>query len=169
MLAPVDLTDSGIIILKFWVHISEDEQLRRFEARSQTPYKAWKLTEEDWQNRENWELYEEAVSEMLVRTSTLKAPWIVVAGNDKYYARVKVLKQLVQALGDGLHGENENSKGHGKIQVAKGGLTCYVLQRHPSQALLHTVAIRRYLTGRQDALELQVEIETTYLQHVSQQ
>ena len=96
------LNDSGIMIIKFWVHISQDEQLRRFEARSNTPYKAWKLTEDDWRNREKWELYEEAASEMLVRTSTLKAPWVVVEGNDKYYARVKVLKQLVQLLDEEL-------------------------------------------------------------------
>jgi polyphosphate kinase 2 (PPK2 family) len=103
------LNDSGIMVIKFWVHISEDEQLRRFEARSNTPYKAWKLTEDDWRNREKWELYEEAASEMLVRTSTMKAPWAVIEGNDKYYARVKVLKQLVQLLDNELT-EDEKKK-----------------------------------------------------------
>jgi polyphosphate kinase 2 (PPK2 family) len=92
------LSDAGILIIKFWIHISKDEQLRRFEARSKTPYKAWKLTEEDWRNREKWGMYEEAASEMLVRTSTRDAPWVVVEGNDKYYARVKVMIELVQLL-----------------------------------------------------------------------
>ena len=92
------LTDSGMLVIKFWFHISQDEQLKRFEARRDTPYKAWKLTDEDWRNRESWDLYEEAVSEMLVRTSTRKAPWIVVEGNDKYFARVKVLKHLTRLL-----------------------------------------------------------------------
>ena len=92
------LNDAGILVIKFWIHISKDEQLKRFEARRETPYKAWKLTEEDWRNREKWGLYEEAASEMLVRTSTLDAPWVVVEGNDKYYARVKVMKELVKLL-----------------------------------------------------------------------
>jgi polyphosphate kinase 2 (PPK2 family) len=101
------LIDSGMLIIKFWFHISQDEQLRRFEARSNTPYKAWKLTEEDWRNRERWEPYEEAVSEMLVRTSTGKAPWFVVEGNDKYYARVKVLSHLTKLLDQELTKQND--------------------------------------------------------------
>ena len=102
------LSDAGTLIIKFWIHISKDEQLRRFEARKKTPYKAWKLTEEDWRNREKWGLYEEAASEMLVRTSTREAPWVVVEGNDKYFARVKVMKELVQFLEDQLR---NNEKG----------------------------------------------------------
>lgn len=104
------LTDSGMLVIKFWFHISQDEQLRRFKDRSNTPYKAWKLTEEDWRNREQWDLYEEAVSEMLVRTSTRKAPWIVVEGNDKYYSRVKVLKNLVQLLDQELTNQKDRKK-----------------------------------------------------------
>ena len=109
------LTDVGITIAKFWIHISQEEQLRRFEEREKTPYKAWKLTDEDWRNREKWSLYEEAVNEMLVRTSTLSAPWTVVPGNDKYYARVKVLKEVVQtlteALGNGKKDEKNSKQG----------------------------------------------------------
>jgi polyphosphate kinase 2 (PPK2 family) len=92
------LVDSGTIIVKFWIHISNDEQLRRFEERQKDPYKAWKLTNEDWRNRDKWKQYEQAVEEMLVKTSTLTAPWSIIEGNDKLYARVKTLRILVEVL-----------------------------------------------------------------------
>lgn len=92
------LTDWGAILLKYWIHISRDEQLRRFEERQRIGYKAWKLTDEDWRNREKWSDYEEAVEEMLLRTSTRTAPWCLVAGNDKYFTRIKVLSTLVETL-----------------------------------------------------------------------
>ena len=92
------LVDFGSIIFKFWIHISKDEQLRRFQERANTPYKAWKLTEEDWRNREKWDVYEGLVEQMLLRTSTITAPWTVVEGNDKWWARVKVLRTLVDKL-----------------------------------------------------------------------
>jgi len=92
------LADHGIILAKFWIHISRDEQLRRFEGRRVTPYKAWKLTDEDWRNREKWDQYEQAVEDMLLRTSTLTAPWTIVEGNDKWFARVKTLRTLVELL-----------------------------------------------------------------------
>src|SRR5699024_3466424 len=92
------LTEFGAILAKFWVHISREEQLRRFEERQRIGYKAWKLTEEDWRNREKWGAYEEAVEEMLVKTSTRTAPWSLVEGNDKYWARAKVLSELVKTL-----------------------------------------------------------------------
>ncbi len=85
-------------MLKFWMQIDKDEQERRFKERQQNPEKQWKITEEDWRNREKWDLYEVAVNEMLLRTSTEYAPWIVVEGNDKYYARIKVLETVVNAL-----------------------------------------------------------------------
>lgn len=93
-----DLADSGAIVMKFWMQIDKDEQERRFKARQENPEKQWKITDEDWRNREKWDLYEEAVNEMLIRTSTEYAPWIVVEGNDKYYARIKVLETVVQAI-----------------------------------------------------------------------
>ena len=96
------LRDFGTILAKFWIHISREEQLRRFEERKAIGYKAWKLTEEDWRNREKWGAYEEAVEEMLVKTSTRTAPWCLVEGNDKYWARAKVLARLVETLSDGL-------------------------------------------------------------------
>lgn len=91
-------TEHGAIVLKFWMQIDKDEQKRRFEERMNTPEKQWKITDEDWRNRAKWNEYERAVDEMLVRTSTTYAPWIIVEGNDKYYARVKVLKTVVNAM-----------------------------------------------------------------------
>lgn len=92
------MANSGVVILKFWMHIDKDEQERRFYERMNNPAKQWKITDEDWRNREKWDLYETAVDEMLVRTSTTYAPWIVVEGNHKYYARVKVLQTVVDTL-----------------------------------------------------------------------
>ena len=92
------LADFGTILLKFWFQISKEEQLARFEGRRKTPYKQWKLTDEDWRNREKWDLYEEAVEDMLLKTSTLTAPWTIVEGNDKWHARVQVLRTVVDTL-----------------------------------------------------------------------
>lgn len=97
------LVDHGIQLFKFWVHISKDEQLERFKQREQIAYKRWKLTEEDWRNREKWELYEEAVNDMVERTSTAYAPWTLVEGNDKRFARVKVLGTICDRLEQSLH------------------------------------------------------------------
>jgi len=96
------LTDFGTILFKFWIHISKDEQLRRFQQRAATPYKAWKLTDEDWRNREKWDVYEQLVEQMLLRTSTITAPWTIVEGNDKYWARVRTLRTVVERLSDEL-------------------------------------------------------------------
>ena len=92
------LVDFGTILFKFWVNVTKEEQLRRFEERAADKLRAWKLTDEDWRNREKWGQYEEAVNDMLLKTSTLYAPWTVIEGNDKYYARVKVLRTLVDKL-----------------------------------------------------------------------
>ena len=74
------------------------KQERRFNERMNTPEKQWKITDEDWRNREKWPQYEIAVDEMILRTSTNYAPWIIVEGNNKYYARIKVLETVVEAL-----------------------------------------------------------------------
>ncbi len=92
------LTDFGTIVCKFWLHISPEEQLRRFEERQTIPYKAWKLTDEDWRNREKWPQYEQAADEMLLRTSTPAAPWTIVEADDKRFARLKTLRTLVKRL-----------------------------------------------------------------------
>ncbi len=101
------LVDAGIVVAKFWIHISKEEQLRRFELRKETPYKAFKLTEEDWRNREKWDEYQAAVDDMLVKTSPLNAPWTVVEGNCKRFARVKTLRTLNEAVAAGLETSDE--------------------------------------------------------------
>ncbi len=103
------LVHSGAIVLKFWMHIDKDEQLRRFEARQNDPAKAWKITDEDWRNRDKWDAYEVAVNEMIHYTSTPYAPWIIVAGNSKYYARIKVLENVIDYIEKGLQ-EHEISQ-----------------------------------------------------------
>lgn len=97
------LVNHGAIVIKFWMHIDKEEQERRFKERQENPDKQWKITDEDWRNREKWELYEQAVDEMMVRTSTVNAPWVIVEGNDKLYARIKVLETVVDALEKRLH------------------------------------------------------------------
>jgi AMP-polyphosphate phosphotransferase len=89
------LTEEEYIIVKFWIHIDQDEQLKRFKERLEDPYKAWKLTPEDWRNREKFKLYEKAADEMFAKTDTDRAPWILVPGNDKLYARIKVLEETI--------------------------------------------------------------------------
>lgn len=92
------LCQDDYVILKFWLHIDKDEQEKRFEERQNTPEKQWKITEEDWRNRSKWDDYERAVDDMLVKTSTNYAPWHIVEANSKYYARIKILETIVEAL-----------------------------------------------------------------------
>jgi len=92
------LVDSGIVLLKFWLHISPEEQLRRFEERQQIPWKQHKLTDEDWRNRDKWDAYAQAVNEMVLRTSTGKVPWSLIPANNKFHARIEVLKTVCQRL-----------------------------------------------------------------------
>lgn len=107
------LRDFGTVVVKYWIHISREEQLRRFEERQASGYKAWKLTDEDWRNRGKWGAYEEAAEDMLVKTSTRTAPWRLVEGNDKHWARVKVLSTLVEALSDELDYKPADPLKHG--------------------------------------------------------
>ena len=92
------LTDSGDLVLKFWLQVSPDEQLRRFKDRQETPYKQYKLTEEDWRNRAKAEAYEAAACDMIGKTSTAESPWTLVEANDKEWARMKVLRTVVKRL-----------------------------------------------------------------------
>lgn len=92
------LTSAGYVLVKLWLHISSDEQLRRFEDRQQNPFKNYKITAEDWRNRQKEPFYYVAINQMIQRTSTPAAPWSIVAGNDKYYARVKVIQMVIQAI-----------------------------------------------------------------------
>jgi polyphosphate kinase 2 (PPK2 family) len=93
----------GMVICKFWLHITKDEQLRRFKSRELDPFRSYKLTEEDWRNRAKWDEYTIAVEDMFAHTSTPYAPWTIVEANNKNYARVKVLKTLVEAIEKKLH------------------------------------------------------------------
>jgi polyphosphate:AMP phosphotransferase len=92
------MTDSGIVLVKFWLAVSPDVQLQRFKERETTPYKQYKLTEEDWRNRDKWNAYLAAACEMIERTSVENAPWVLVEANDKNYARIKVMKTVAKAL-----------------------------------------------------------------------
>ncbi len=96
------LTDFGTVIVKFWLHIDQEEQLRRFQARQNAPYKQWKITDEDWRNREKWPKYEVAVIDVLNKTSTTNAPWTILEANCKLYARIKALRTVAEAIEDAL-------------------------------------------------------------------
>jgi polyphosphate:AMP phosphotransferase len=98
------LVESGIIVVKFWLHITPEEQLRRFERRQEIPFKRWKLTDEDWRNREKWSDYERAAHQMIGQTSTSLAPWRLVPANSKRFARLAVLDTVCDALEDALEG-----------------------------------------------------------------
>ncbi|QBQ53159.1 polyphosphate:AMP phosphotransferase [Nitrosococcus wardiae] len=97
-----ELTDHGILVIKYWLHISQEEQLRRFKEREKTPYKQFKITEEDYRNREKWEEYQAAANEMIARTHTPYAPWYLIEGNDKRFTRIKVLKIFCERLANAL-------------------------------------------------------------------
>ena len=93
-----ELADWGAGVIKFWVQIDNETQLQRFTDRQNTPEKQWKITDEDWRNREKWDQYEEAVNEMLQKTNTTFAPWYILESNDKKYARIKALRIVVDSL-----------------------------------------------------------------------
>ncbi|MBQ3795708.1 MAG: polyphosphate:AMP phosphotransferase [Butyrivibrio sp.] len=93
-----ELVDWGAVIIKFWVQIDKDTQLARFTDRQNTPEKQWKITDEDWRNREKWDLYETAIDEMIEKTSTAFAPWYVLESVDKKYARIKALKIVIEQI-----------------------------------------------------------------------
>jgi len=92
------MTDFGTVIFKFWMHISKEEQLERFQERERINYKSWKITDEDWRNRAKWEDYQAAAQDMVLKTSTQNAPWTLVEANDKLYARIKVLRTVAEKL-----------------------------------------------------------------------
>ncbi|MDX1607272.1 MAG: hypothetical protein R3202_13855, partial [Candidatus Competibacterales bacterium] len=92
------LCEHGVILCKFWIHISAEEQLRRFKEREKIPWKKHKITDEDWRNRDKWPVYEQAINDMIARTSTEYAPWHIIAGNDKYASRVQVLDTVRNAI-----------------------------------------------------------------------
>jgi polyphosphate kinase 2 (PPK2 family) len=96
------LADEGMVLVKFWLHLSAEEQERRFERRAKDPLKSWKLTDEDWRNRENWDQYVEAVEEMLDRTDRHRHRWHVVEAESKRWARVKVIETVIAEIETGM-------------------------------------------------------------------
>lgn len=101
-----ELVEAGVVIVKFWLAVTSDEQLRRFQERQETPHKTYKITPDDWRNREKWPQYERAVGQMIDRTSTRQAPWQVVASDDKLWSRIEVLRTLCERLEAALaHGD----------------------------------------------------------------
>jgi polyphosphate kinase 2 (PPK2 family) len=92
------LVVEGTILVKFWMHISDEEQLRRFEAREDDPLKSWKLTDEDWRNRKKRKQYTAAIEDMLERTDTPAAPWHLIEGDSKRWARVKVVETVCERI-----------------------------------------------------------------------
>jgi polyphosphate kinase 2 (PPK2 family) len=93
-----EMADAGVIVLKFWLQISQVEQLERFKAREKIEFKRFKITEEDWRNRKKWDTYQQAICDMVERTSTGNAPWTLVEANDKNYARIKILRTLCERV-----------------------------------------------------------------------
>jgi len=100
------LVAHGIIVAKFWLQIDPDVQLERFEARETTPFKMYKLTDEDYRNRNRWKEYADAANEMILRTHRPDAPWHVISANDKRWARIEILETLARRFADSLHGRS---------------------------------------------------------------
>ena len=100
-----DLVEFGTVVVKFWLHISKEEQLARFNQRKKMAHKTWKITDEDWRNREKWDVYWIAVSDMIERTSTPECPWTIIEGNDKLHARIRAIEVVVDAIHRALDGK----------------------------------------------------------------
>jgi polyphosphate kinase 2 (PPK2 family) len=92
----------GGVLVKFWMHVSDEQQLHRFEKRQDNPLKSWKITDDDWRNREKRLLYVEAIEEMFARTEHAQAPWHLIEGDDKRHARVKVIETVIAEIERGM-------------------------------------------------------------------
>ena len=115
-----ELIEAGVIVVKFWLQISQAEQLKRFKEREQVAFKRFKITQEDWRNREKWHDYQQAICDMVERTSTGEAPWTLVEANDKNYARVKILRTLCERLEAALQEPSKTAeKAAGKSDKAR--------------------------------------------------
>ena len=111
----------GVVLVKFWLAIGKDEQFRRFKLREKVEFKRFKITAEDWRNREKWAAYQQAICDMVERTSTGNAPWSVVEANDKNYARVKILRTLCERLEAEFEGRHAPGGEPGGKQSGKRG------------------------------------------------
>jgi hypothetical protein len=114
-----EIIEAGVIVIKFWLQISQEEQLKRFQEREQIEFKRFKITQEDWRNREKWDDYQVAICDMVERTSTGNAPWTLVEANDKNYARVKILRTICQRLEAELNGRKVPAAGSAKKPEGK--------------------------------------------------
>jgi len=112
------LAAEGMVIIKFWVHVSDEEQLSRFQRREVKPLKRWKLTDEDWRNREKRGAYAEAIEEMFERTSTKAAPWTIVPGDSKKFARVFVIEHVIERIEAGMREYGMEPLGEAELQEA---------------------------------------------------
>ncbi len=110
------LVDFGAILFKFWLHIDKNEQFQRFEARAGSRLHKWRMTDEDWRNREKWEFYEDAVNEMLLKTNTISTPWTVVEANSRFYAHIKILRTLVDQISHQLDYDPFTPEKPGKVK-----------------------------------------------------
>ena len=116
-----ELVTHGTVVVKFWLQISQEEQLRRFKEREQIAFKRFKITEEDWRNRDKWDAYQLAICDMVERTSTGEVPWTLVEANDKNYARVKILRTLCQRLEAALDASDKaDGKAAKVVKAARG-------------------------------------------------
>ena len=104
------IADAGVVVVKFWLAIDKETQLERFQEREEIPFKRFKITEDDWRNRDKWDAYRAAVCDMVDRTSTEISPWTLVEANDKRWARVKVLRTLNQALEDAFERSEKQAR-----------------------------------------------------------
>jgi polyphosphate kinase 2 (PPK2 family) len=116
-----ELADSGVIVVKFWLQISQAEQLRRFKEREKIEFKRFKITQEDWRNREKWDAYQQAICDMVERTSTGNAPWTLVEANNKNFARVKILRTLCERLEAEFNGDPKAEAPAKTKKATKGG------------------------------------------------
>jgi len=113
------LAQHGLLVVKFWLTISKEEQFRRFKEREKVSFKRFKITEEDWRNRKQWDAYERAVCDMVDRTSTNVAPWTLVEANNKYHARIKVIRTLADSVEAALARVEEPGKKEKKDKKGK--------------------------------------------------
>ena len=104
------LTEHGAVLAKFWLHLSPEEQLQRFEAREQIPFKRHKITDDDWRNRAKWNIYEAGVNDMISACNPPNAPWTIVSANNKKHARIAVLKTFYKALKDAVEAKENKKK-----------------------------------------------------------
>lgn len=114
------LVQHGIVLIKYWMHITKDEQLARFKRRQKISYKQWKLTDEDWRNRDRWDQYEQAVNDMIARTSTSVSPWTLVESNGKRFARIKTIATFCEKLEQVLATARQGPKEQPPAQKKRG-------------------------------------------------